>query len=556
MKRTIPGKTAGRRRDIWLLISIALLCLYALFLLYPLFMVLRNAVVSESGAFTFSHFIKFFSKRYYISTILNSFSLSVSVTVVSLLLGLPLAYFYTMYEIKGARVLQIFIILCSMSAPFVGAYSWILLLGRNGVVTNLFKNLLGVTIPSIYGFHGIVLVLCSQMFPLVFLYVSGALRNVDNTLLEASENMGCSGAKRFFTVVIPLCAPSVIAAMLMVFMRAFADFGTPMFIGEGYRTFPVELYNSFISETGGDTHFAAALAVIAIVITAVVFLLQRYVNSRFQFTMSALHPVERRKAKGLHNLLIHAFCYLVVLFGYAPQLYVIYTSFQNTSGKIFVKGYSLNSYKEALTQLQNAIPNTFWIGGVSLFFIVVSSVLVAYLVVRRNNFVNRFIDTLSMIPYVIPGAVIGIAMIISFNKKPLVLVGTAAIMIIALVIRRNAYTIRSSVAILQQIPISVEEAATSLGSSKIKTFFRVTMPMMSNGIISGALLSWIAIITELATGILLYNYRTTTLTIEVFTAVLRGNYGIAAAMACILTVMTTISLLLFMKISKSKDITF
>lgn len=556
MKRAMGGKTAGSRRDVWLLISIVILCLYALFLIYPLFMVLRNAVVSESGAFTLSHFVKFFSKRYYISTMANSFALSVSVTAFSLLLGLPLAYFYNLYEIKGARVLQIFIILCSMSAPFVGAYSWILLLGRNGVITNLFKNLLGVTIPSIYGFHGIVLVLCSQMFPLVFLYVSGALRNVDNTLLEASENMGCSGAKRFFTVVIPLCAPSVIAAMLMVFMRAFADFGTPMFIGEGYRTFPVELYNSFISETGGDTHFAAALAVIAIVITALVFLIQRYVNNRFQFTMSALHPIERRKAKGLHNVLIHAFCYLVVLFGYAPQLYVIYTSFQNTSGKIFVQGYSLNSYREALAQLQNAIPNTFLIGGVALLFIVATSVLVAYLVVRRNNFVNRFIDTLSMIPYVIPGAVIGIAMIISFNKKPLVLVGTAAIMIIALVIRRNAYTIRSSVAILQQIPLSVEEAASSLGSSKLKTFFRVTMPMMGNGIISGALLSWIAIITELATGILLYNYRTTTLTIEIFTAVLRGNYGIAAAMACSLTVMTTISLLLFMKISKNKDITF
>lgn len=556
MKRAMGGKTAGSRRDVWLLISIVILCLYALFLIYPLFMVLRNAVVSESGAFTLSHFVKFFSKRYYISTMANSFALSVSVTAFSLLLGLPLAYFYNLYEIKGARVLQIFIILCSMSAPFVGAYSWILLLGRNGVITNLFKTLLGVTIPGIYGFHGIVLVLCSQMFPLVFLYVSGALRNVDNTLLEASENMGCSGAKRFFTVVIPLCAPSVIAAMLMVFMRAFADFGTPMFIGEGYRTFPVELYNSFISETGGDTHFAAALAVIAIVITALVFLIQRYVNNRFQFTMSALHPIERRKAKGLHNVLIHAFCYLVVLFGYAPQLYVIYTSFQNTSGKIFVQGYSLNSYREALAQLQNAIPNTFLIGGVALLFIVATSVLVAYLVVRRNNFVNRFIDTLSMIPYVIPGAVIGIAMIISFNKKPLVLVGTAAIMIIALVIRRNAYTIRSSVAILQQIPLSVEEAASSLGSSKLKTFFRVTMPMMGNGIISGALLSWIAIITELATGILLYNYRTTTLTIEIFTAVLRGNYGIAAAMACILTVMTTISLLLFMKISKNKDITF
>lgn len=556
MKRAARAGGVGNRHDVWHLISYLTLALYALFLVYPLCMVLQNAVRSSDGAFTLAHFAKFFSRQYYIGTLANSFNVSVAATVLALVLGLPLAYFYNMYEIRGARLMQILIILCNMSAPFIGAYSWILLLGRSGLITRLIETLFGVTIPSIYGFHGIVLVMGLQMFPLVFLYVSGALRNVDNTLLEASENMGCSGVKRFFTVVIPLCAPSIIAAMLMVFMRAFSDFGTPMLIGEGYRTFPVELYNSFISETGGDIHFAAALAVIVILITILVFAIQRLVNNHFQFTMSALHPIQRKKAVGLRNVLIHAFCYLVVLIGYAPQLYVIYTSFQNTSGKIFIEGYSLNSYRQALKQLENAIPNTFLIGGTALLLVVLTSILIAYLVVRRNNTVNRVIDALSMIPYVIPGAVIGIAMIISFNKKPLVLVGTASIMVIALVIRRNAYTVRSSAAILQQIPVSIEEAAASLGSGKLKTFFRIIMPMMGNGIISGALLSWIAIITELATGILLYNYRTTTLTIEIFVAVLRGNYGIAAAMSCILTVMTTISLLLFMKISKNKDITF
>ena len=115
---------------------------------------------------------------------------------------------------------------------------------------------------------------------------------------------------------------------------------------------------------------------------------------------------------------------------------------------------------------------------------------------------------------------------------------------------------RSSVATLQQIPMSIEEAAISLGSSKMKAFFKVTMPMMANGIISGALLSWIAIITELSTGILLYNWRTTTLTIQIYTYVSRGSYGVAAAMACVLTVMTTISLLIFIKFSKNKNITF
>ena len=556
MKGRLSDGRVKPRKDVWMVISVVILALYALFMIYPLFMLLRNAVIDSGGQFTLDYFVKFLSKQYYLGTVLNSFKVSISATILTMIIGVPLAYFYNMYEIKGARFLQIIIILCSMSAPLIGAYSWILLLGRNGLITNFIKNLTGIKLPSIYGFGGILLVLCLQLYPLVFLYVSGALKNVDNTLLEASENMCCTGVKRFFTVIIPLCAPTIIAAMLMVFMRAFADFGTPLFIGEGYRTFPVEIYNSFMSETGGDTHFASAVAVIAIIITAIIFLFQRFVNSKFQFTMNALHPIERKKAKGIRGVLIHVFCYGVVTVAYAPQLYVIYTSFQNTSGKLFVEGYSLASYTDAFSKLGNAIPNTFLIGGVALIVIVALSILVAYLVVRRSNIVSKFIDTLSMVPYVIPGSVVGIALIMAFSSGPIVLVGTATIMIVALVIRRNSYTIRSSVATLQQIPMSIEEAAISLGSSKLKAFFKVTMPMMANGIISGALLSWIAIITELSTGILLYNYRTTTLTIQIYTYVSRGSYGVAAAMACVLTVMTTISLLIFIKFSKNKNITF
>ena len=451
-----------------------------------------------------------------------------------------------MYKIKGKTFLQIIIILCSMSAPFIGAYSWILLLGRNGLITNTLKNLTGFNVPSIYGFGGILLVLCMQLYPLVFLYVSGALRNIDNSLLEASENMGCTGTKRFFKIIIPLCIPTILAAALMVFMRAFADFGTPLFIGEGYRTFPVEIYNQFMNETGSDKNFASAVSIIAIIITSLIFLLQRYINGKYKFTMNALHPIEAKEIKGIKSVLIHLYCYLIVFISYAPQLYVIYTSFQNTSGKLFKKGYSLKSYTEAFGKLGNA--------GLALVLIIVISILIAYLVVRRNNFVNKTIDTLSMVPYVIPGSVVGIALVSAFNKKPFVLVGTFLIMVISLIIRRNAYTIRSSVAILQQIPISIEEAAISLGASRMKSFFKITTPMMINGIISGALLSWITIITELSSSIILYNYKTITLTLQIYVYVSRGSYGIAAAMSTILTLMTVISLLIFMKVSKNKNV--
>lgn len=537
--------------DIWIAISWCVLALYAVFLIYPLIGLLDEAVM-VNGQFSWENFAAFVAKPYYIQTIGNSLVVSTVVTIISLVVGVPLAYFYTMYDLKGKKPLQILIVLCSMSAPFIGAYSWILLLGRNGLITNILKPI-GIVLPSIYGFRGIVLVQALQLFPLVFLYVAAGLKNIDNSLLEASANMGCTGAQRFFKVIIPLCMPTIIASSLLVFMRAFADFGTPLLIGEGYRTFPVVIYDAYFSELGGSHGFGAAVSVIAIIVTTVIFLIQRWGNSKFQFTMSAMHPISSHPVHGAKAFWVNFISWFAVLFSFAPQVYVIYTSFQNTSGKIFVEGYSLDSYRKAFQTADKAIFNTYFMAIVSLAIIIILAILIAYVVVRRDSKLNRLVDTLSMVPYIIPGSVIGIALVIAFNNDFFALTGTMTIMIIALVIRRIPYTIRSSIATLQQIPLSIEEAAMSLGASRMQTFFTITVPMMANGIMSGAILSWVTLITELSTAIILYNRNTVTLTMEVYSAVTRGSYGLAAAYASILTLTTIISLLLFMKFNKDED---
>ena len=246
---------------------------------------------------------------------------------------------------------------------------------------------------------------------------------------------------------------------------------------------------------------------------------------------------------------------MVVGISILPQLYVVYTSFQKTSGQIYVDGYSLQSYQDMFSRLGRSIQNTIVIPAVSLLIVVFLAVLIAYVAVRRRNVLSGAVDVISMIPYVIPGTVIGIAMISAFNHEPLVLTGGMLIMVVALVVRRLPYTIRSSVAILQQIPLYVEEAALSLGSSKPKAFFTVTLPMMSSGVLSGAILSWVTLISELSTAILLYTGKTQTLTVAIYTQIVRGNYGIASAMATVLTVMTLLSLIVFNKISKDGDLT-
>ncbi len=544
-----------KKFEVWTVISILMLAIFLLFMVYPMFGLLKQSVISPDGRFTFEQFGKFFSRSNYTVTILNSAKSTISVTLLSLALGIPFAYFYCFYRLKGSKLLFVVSILCCMSAPFIGAYSWIMLLGRGGVITAFMKNTFGINIGSIYGLKGILLVQSLKFFPLVFIYMNGAFKNIDNTLMEASANMGCTGVSRLFKIVMALSMPTILAAALMVFMQAFADFGTPMLLGEGFQTFPVLIYNQYLGENGQDYNFAATLAVIAVVVTAVAFFIQKWGTSKFKFSMNALHPVEKKPAKGLAGFLMHLYCYLLVAIAFMPQLYIIYLSFRKSSGAIFTEGYSLGNYQAAMRKLlMRSIKNTVFMGVVALAIIIVIAVLIAYLVVRRSNVINNGLDTIAMLPYIMPGAVIGLALLIAFGKQPFALTGTLTIMILSLVIRRLPYTIRSATATLMQISLSIEEASISLGASKMKTFVKVTIPMMANGILSGAILSWVAIITEISSSIILYNNKSITLTLSTYMAIVRGNYGMAAAFAAITTVVTIASLLLYLAVSKSEDV--
>jgi len=158
------------------------------------------------------------------------------------------------------------------------------------------------------------------------------------------------------------------------------------------------------------------------------------------------------------------------------------------------------------------------------------------------------------LPYIIPGSILGISLILGFNKRPLLLTSTAIIMVVAYAIRRMPYTVRSSSAILRQIDPSIEEAASSLGANEHAAFWKVTFPVMIPGVLSGALMSWMSIITELSATVLLYTVRTQTISIAIYQEVIRGNEGIACALSTILLATTILSLSLFFKLSGKKEI--
>ena len=281
--------------DFWTIVTIGILAVFALFLIYPLISLFVDGFLEEgTGAFTMANFTKFFGKKFYYRSLLNSLKLTVCVTICSLLIGVPLAYIMSFFKIRGKSIIEILIIVSMMSPAFIGAYSWVLLCGRNGSVTKFFANL-GIHTPSIYGFGGMLLVFTLKLYPFIYMYVCGAMKKIDVALSEAAESLGCNGIKKVATIIVPLITPTVFAGGLLVFMNALADFGTPMLIGEGYKTFPVLIYSQFMGEVSTDDHFAAALCVIVIGITLVLFFLQRYLGSRFTYSMTALKPMVAEK---------------------------------------------------------------------------------------------------------------------------------------------------------------------------------------------------------------------------------------------------------------------
>jgi iron(III) transport system permease protein len=345
------------------------------------------------------------------------------------------------------------------------------------------------------------------------------------------------------------------AGSLLVFVRAFADFGTPMLIGRGYQTMPYQIYSAATGEVSTNLSFASALSVLVIVLTLVVFFVQKFVTSRNSYAMNAMRPIEPKQLKPLPGTLVHVIVYGYLTISLLPLLVVIVSGFRKTVMGQFVPGlhFTLDNFINASDNILLYVRNTFSLGLTALALLVVVAVLVSYVSVRRPNFVNKVLDTLTMIPYVVPGLVIGISFLLAFSSRPIMLVGTPVIMVLALMLRRLPYTIRSTSALLGQQSPSIEEAAQSLGASKLKTLIRVIVPTLAPGILSGAILSWVTIITELSTTLFLYSTKTQTMSLGIYATVVRGQLGTAGALSTILLLVTIGSLALLMKLPGGGD---
>jgi len=540
--------TLGRKKaDVWALVIFAGFAVVVVFLIYPLYDVFKYSFQDkETGIASLANWKEFFGRAYYLRAFNHSMIVALLTTFFSTLLGIPLAFFTTRYRIRGSNLLSTLSVLALLSPPFIGAYSWITMMGRNGFLRNFLASA-GISLPPIYGLFGIVLADTLQYYPFISLMLAGSLMTIDRSLEEASENLGARSFKTFYSVTLPLVLPSLTGGALIVFMMSLSNFGTPMIIGGNYLVLPTLAYNLYTSEISESPGMASTVSIVLMLCASVIIVLQQWASSRRKYSSMLVNRPVVKKLKGSKSFFAHLVCYLIVGLSTLPLAVIVFYSFRNTNGPVFTTGFGLDSYREIFFDVPKTVANSFIYSLIAVVMIASVGTLIGFTIARKRNLAVKILDPLLMIPYIVPGTVLGIGFIVAFNRKPLYLAGTASIIILTYFIRRLPYSVRSAASILKQIDPALEEAGINLGSPPGRTFRTVTLPLMKSGIISGAIMSWVTSMNELSASILLYVGKTMTMPIKIYLSVVDGYFGTASAMSTILLVVTGISMFIVNK---------
>lgn len=520
----------------------------AIFLLYPLVLTLLRAFWKpveglEFPGWSLDGFKQFFTSNLYMKSLKNSFIVSISVTLFSLLIGIPMGYCVARVKIPGKKLILSLGMLPIIMPSFVGAYTWVILLGNKGIIRvflNWLLSPLGVEVPSIYGMFGMILCMTLTYYPFVFQLAYGAFASANSLLEESAMLMGAKNGRIMRTITLPLIMPSLGAAALLVFVRAIGNFGIPAVIGGSNYVLPTLIFfevNGFFNING-----ACAIAVVNVAITAIVLYVQKYVVSRHEYeTISSTHKeLKQHEGKGA-RIAATIYCGIILVVSLLPQLTIIIMSFFTKWVGLLPEGFTFANYLRIPKYSHRELFNSFFLSITATLLCAILGSLVAYITERKKPKGAALLDLSIMAPFILPGTVVSIALLSAFSGNSAIrLTGTYTIIIISYMIRRTPYVYRSVSAQLTQLNPSLEEASTISGASWFYTFRKVSVPLIMPAIISGSIMTLTTLLQELSTTILLYSGKTRTVPIQIYGAVQDGKLGEASALSVILLVVVFI----------------
>jgi iron(III) transport system permease protein len=515
-----------------------------LFLIYPLWGVLSASVLSSDGtSLTLEHYGKVLARSYYRASLFNTLAIGLLATLATTLLAVPLAFTIARLDFPGKLLLIGLAALPLVLPSFVGAYALLLLLGRSGIVTQLL-NAWGVPFGSIYGTPGIVTVYALTLYPYVLLPTLAGFKAIDASVEEAAQNLGSSRLRTIWTVTLPIVVPSILSGALLVFIETIENFGVPAVLAEDKPILAVEAYKLFIGETATNPSAASVLGTLLICLTATVLVIQRRYLANRRFATRAGVPTPTIGVRGSWRMLGVVYCWAVVLLALTPFFAILVLSFMEFRGPVLHSTFSLKNYAELFATAGGPLRNTLLFASLAALATVFIGTPIGWVLTRTRSAWVSVLDVIATLPFAIAGTVLAIGLVIAFNSGAIVLTGGWLILVLAYTVRKLPFTVRTSSGILHQIDPSLEEASISLGVSPLLTFLRLVVPLMLGGIISGMVLTWVTVASELSSTVVLYSGPWRTLTIVMFQALEGTGAGIAVAAASTLIAVSLIPVML------------
>ncbi len=545
------GKSAARakkmnetkmilRQPVLLAAVVLTILLLLLFVIYPLLKILIFSLTNAEGGFSLENLGSILSTSRYLRVFGRTMLLGVVVAVISTFIGYIFAYTITRTNVPGKRFLKTIATLPILSPPFILSLSIIFLFGKQGFIT---KTLMGITGNNVYGMGSLVVVQVISFFPVAYLTLSGILSSIDASVEDAACNMGASRWHTFWTVTFPLSLPGIISGCLLVFIQSLEDFSNPATIGGEFSTLSIEVYQII---TGSyDMQKGSVLALLLLLPAVAAYLFNKYWVGKKSFVTVTGKPTQARKLIDDPHIKwpLFAFCLLVAAVIILLYGSVIYGSFIKTWGYDYT--LTLEQYRKALAYGWDSLKNSMVLGLISALIGGLFGMVIAYITAKRSYYGKRFIEVSSVLMFAVPGTVLGISYVLAFNTKPLILTGTATILVIVFTFRNMPVAIESGTTTLLQIDNSIEEASTILGADTGYSFRRITLPMLRNAFFSGIVYSFTKAITAVSAVIFLVSARWNLVTSKIYSLFDQAKYSQAAAFVTMMVVILLVFIGIF-----------
>ena len=480
-----------------------------LFFVLPVGRVFITAFLEQDGRFTLGHLQAFFAHGLMREAFVNSLVVALASAFAAALIAVPLAYFTVRFRFRGAVLIHTLGVLPLVMPPFVGAVALQLIFGRSGTVNLLLGEHLGFTLPIMEGLGGVVFVEAIHYFPFILMNLVVALRNIDGAMEEAALNLGCRGWRLFWRVIFPLALPGFVAGASLVFVKVFDDLGTPLVMGQTNLLAPQAYLR--ITQVGLEDPLGYVISVIMIVFSILAMALSTLAlrGKDFSTLQKGGVSIRQRALSRAGSVAAYAWIGLVLLVVLSPHLGVLLLSVARVwSFSPLPDAYTLAHYATVFQDATGMIQNTLLYCGAAALLDVVLGVTIAYLILRTQLPARRWLDGIATASLAVPGIVLAIGYLrlfkgVTWPGTDLLVTSSWLLIMVAYAVRRLPYALRSCVAALQQLHVSLEEAAESLGATKLRTLRRVVVPLMAGGILAGFVTSFITAAVELSATILL-----------------------------------------------------